>query len=56
MSASLIVPILIALICAYAVYKKTDLFSALTDGARDGLKTVASILPSLVIKIGRAHV
>ena len=36
---SLYVPVLIFAILAYAMYKKVHIFSAMTDGALDGLKT-----------------
>jgi len=47
--AGLIVPVMICGITAYALSRGTDVFSALTDGALDGLKTAARILPPLVI-------
>lgn len=46
---ALIVPALLAVVGAWAVYKKVDLFSAMTGGARDGLQTVKAILPSLIV-------
>ena len=45
---SLIVPLLLALTASVALIKKTDVFSALTDGASDGLKVVVKIIPSLI--------
>ena len=43
------VPVLIFAILAYAMYKKVNIFSAMTDGAMDGLKTTVKILPPLVV-------
>lgn len=45
---SLVVPVIIGSVAVYALYKKVDVFQALTDGARDGLHVVAKILPALV--------
>jgi spore maturation protein B len=47
--AALLVPLLIAGILLYGLRQGVDLFSAMTDGARSGLKTTARILPSLVV-------
>ena len=46
---SLFVPALIFAIIAYALYKKVNIFSAMTDGAMQGLKTTVKILPPLVV-------
>ena len=46
---ALIVPALLVAVGVWAVFKRVDLFSALTDGARAGLKTVAGIFPSLAV-------
>ena len=45
---TLTVPLLLAGVGLYGVLTGTDVFSALTDGARDGLRTVARIFPALV--------
>ena len=45
---SMIVPLILAVTASAALIKKTDVFSALTDGAADGLKVVIKILPSLI--------
>ena len=47
--SALIVPLLLACTGFYALSKKTDVFSAMTEGARDGLKTAAGILPGLCV-------
>lgn len=46
--SSIIIPCLIVFISLFALTKKINVFSALTTGATEGLKTVARILPSLV--------
>ncbi len=43
------VPLLLAAVGLYALPRRGDVFSALTDGARDGLGTLLSMLPPLVI-------
>lgn len=48
MIGSILVPLLILCVAVFALYKKVEIFSALTDGAKDGLRTVYSILPPLV--------
>ena len=45
---ALTVPLLLAGVGLCGVLTGTDVFSALTDGARDGLKTVMRIFPALV--------
>ena len=47
--AALLVPLLIVGILLYGLRQGVDLFSAMVDGARSGLKTTARILPSLVV-------
>lgn len=44
----LIVPLTIALTSLYGVVKKVDVYSALIDGALDGVKILYKILPALV--------
>ena len=46
---SLIVPALLVAVSAWCAYKKVDLFSAMTTGAKDGWKVIKSILPALVV-------
>ena len=46
---ALLIPLLLVCVGALAVLKKADLFSAMTKGAGEGLKTAAGILPSLVV-------
>ena len=45
---SLIAPIIMASVGIYAHFRRIDIFSALVDGASEGLKTAARILPPLV--------
>ncbi len=49
MLTELITPLIIAGTALYASLRKTDVLSALIRGANDGLRTVARILPALVI-------
>ena len=48
MMGDVLVPALILFVGAFALFRKVDIFSALTDGAKGGLKTVYSILPPMV--------
>lgn len=45
---ALIIPLVVAVVFAYALYKKTDIFSALTAGAKDGLSVILGIFPALL--------
>ena len=45
----LLVPLLLLLVSVYALFQKTDVYAALLSGAREGLSTLLSIAPSLVI-------
>ena len=45
---SYIIPILLALVFARALWCKTDIFSSLGDGAKDGLRVVLGIFPALL--------
>lgn len=44
----LIVPLILCGVALYAVFKKTDVFAALTSGAADGLRVVLGIAPALI--------
>lgn len=46
-----IVPVIVVSVLVYAAVKKVDVFSAFCEGASDGLKTCAEILPALVLLI-----
>ena len=45
---SFVVPCLLAGLAVYALYRKVDLYAALTAGAGEGLSVVIRILPALV--------
>ncbi len=47
MGADFVVPMMTALITGFAVYKKTDIFDSFTKGAKEGVQSAFSILPSL---------
>lgn len=47
--ADYLVPILLLISSVLALSKKENAYDLLIDGARDGLKTLAAIVPSLVI-------
>lgn len=44
-----LVPLLILLLCAIALGKKEDAYSLLLSGGAEGLKLLASIIPTLVV-------
>ena len=44
----LAVPIIIAFVMVYSLRRGTDVFGGMTEGAKDGLKTVIGILPALI--------
>ena len=48
---SLLAPIIIASVSLWALYKRQDVFSAMLHGAKDGLYTLAGIVPALVALI-----
>lgn len=43
-----LIPLLLALTAIFALYKRVDVYSTLTDGAQEGLTVLVRILPSLV--------
>lgn len=45
---SLLPPLVIGAVSLYALSQKTDVFAAITDGAADGMRTVARIFPSML--------
>lgn len=49
MNPDIIVPLFIAFVAGWCVYKKVDFFGAFIDGAKDGLKSAAAILPALCL-------
>ncbi|MDE7230221.1 MAG: spore maturation protein [Oscillospiraceae bacterium] len=46
---SCIVPLMVTALFVYAAFKKVDVFGAFCEGAAEGLKTCADILPALVL-------
>lgn len=46
--SSLVVPLLLSLTATYALWKKVDVYGALTDGAAEGLNILLRIAPALV--------
>lgn len=44
----LAIPLILLGVCAYALMRGTDVFSGMTHGAKDGLKTVIGIVPALI--------
>lgn len=46
---SLVVPLILLGTAIYALSGKVDVFSALVEGAKGGLRTVANIFPSLLV-------
>jgi spore maturation protein B len=42
------VPLILGGIFTYAIFKKTDVFSAMTKGAKDGLQVIWGIIPALI--------
>lgn len=47
MSTEIIVPAVLVLITGFALYKKVDIFSVFCEGAAEGLRSGAKILPAL---------
>ena len=43
-----IVPITVFYIVGYGIMKKNKVFDDFTDGAKDGMKTVVQIMPTLI--------
>ena len=55
MVLDLLVPCLFLGVCIYAMAGKRDVYSLMITGAEQGLRTVISILPSLVILLAVIH-
>lgn len=49
MVGELVVPLILAFVTAYALTKGENVFDGMAAGAKDGLKTVLSILPALIV-------
>ena len=46
--SALVIPVLLSFTACYALWKKVDVYAALTKGAEEGLNVLVHILPSLV--------
>ena len=44
----LLIPLIIALVMGVALHRGTDVFTGMTEGAKNGLKTVLGIVPALI--------
>ena len=53
--SALIVPVLLCSAGIFALSKRVTVFSALTDGAREGLKISAGMLPALVVLLSGVY-
>lgn len=53
--SALIVPVLLTSMGIFALSKRVDVFSALTDGAREGMKISAGMLPALVVLLSGVY-
>ena len=53
--SALIVPVLLCAASIFALSKRVNVFSALTDGAREGLKISAGMLPALVVLLSGVY-
>ena len=42
-----IIPVVVIFVIGYAYKRKVDLYDSFIEGAKDGLKTVVSIIPSI---------
>ena len=42
-------PVIVTAACVLALYKGVDIFAAMTDGAKKGLRVMADILPALLV-------
>jgi spore maturation protein B len=55
MLLSLVTPLIMGAVAIYAASKKVNVFSAMTVGAADGLKTVGRIFPALVALLSAVY-
>ncbi|MBO5459162.1 MAG: spore maturation protein [Lachnospira sp.] len=46
--SAFIIPLIIFYVVAYGVMNKTEVYDVFVEGAKDGIKTVVSILPTLI--------
>lgn len=52
---AMLAPVIMGAVGIYAVYKRVDVFSALTEGAAEGLQTLARIFPALVALLSAVY-
>ena len=50
-----VVPLLLLLLCAWALRKKENAYGLMLDGAAEGLKLLTSILPALILLLTAVH-
>lgn len=55
MTADILIPLLLVGISCFALSQKQDVYSNLVLGAQEGLKTLVSILPALVLLLSAVH-
>ena len=53
--SSLIAPFIMAFVSIYALCRRVDVFSALTDGAKNGLNVVVGMLPALIALLSAVY-
>lgn len=52
---SLVIPVILCFVAGFSLYKGADFYSAMVDGAADGLKICAGILPSLITLLSAVY-
>ena len=55
MIADLLIPGILALVACIALWRRENVYDAMTAGAADGLKLLLSIIPSLVVLLTAIH-
>ena len=43
-----VIPVIVTALCVYGLYKKVNIFDSFVQGAKEGLKTVAFIAPTMI--------
>ncbi|OLN23272.1 spore maturation protein [Domibacillus antri] len=54
--AAWLIPLIIAVVIAAGLYREVNIYTALTDGAKEGMQTWAAIVPHLVIMMAAVAV
>ncbi len=52
---ALLIPLLLAGVAAWGVRRKVDVYTALTDGAAEGLRVVLRICPNLIVLLSAVY-